>query len=96
MALAVQTVFEGFGTNSQEKVAELQARYDLQIKMGHDAGPSSEPERSLTMRRYRTGGTPWVVIIDPSGRVVYNDYHLDVGKLIEFIKRNLAVASKSA
>ena len=92
--LAVQTVFEGFGTNSQDKVAELQRRYNLPIKMGHDAGQSNAAERSLTMQRYRTGGTPWVVIIDPSGQVVYNDYHLDVSKLIGFIKENLAAASK--
>jgi len=95
-SLAVQTVFEGFGTNSQDKVAQIQRRYGLRIKMGHDAGRTSTPERSLTMQRYRTGGTPWVVIIDPSGRVVYNDYHLDVDKLIGFIKQNLAAPSEAA
>lgn len=96
LPLAVQTVFEGFSTNSQDKVAELQRRYDLPIKMGHDAGQSTVAERSLTMQRYRTGGTPWVVIIDPSRRVTYNDYHLDVNKLIGFIKENLAATSNPA
>ena len=34
----IQTVFEGFGSNTREDVRKLQQRYDLPIVMGHDAG----------------------------------------------------------
>ena len=38
------------------------------------------------MRRYRTGGTPWIVVIDPQGLVVYNDYHINADKFIEYLQ----------
>jgi hypothetical protein len=28
------------------------------------------------MADYRSGGTPWVVILDKSGTVVFNDFHI--------------------
>jgi len=34
----IQTVFEGFSTNTQDAVRELQLKYELPIPMGHDAG----------------------------------------------------------
>jgi hypothetical protein len=42
------------------------------------------------MRNYRSGGTPWTVFIDPSGRVVYNNFHLDVKPAVELIENLLA------
>ena len=88
-AVAIQTVFEGFSINTQEKLRETQLRYDLRIKMGHDAGEAEGDHRPRTMRDYRTGGTPWVVIISPAGRVVFNDYHVDANKLITFLQQEL-------
>ena len=44
-----------------------------------------------TMRRYRTGGTPWIVIVEPGGQVVFNDYHLDVDKLIQYWRAELGL-----
>jgi len=38
------------------------------------------------MRDYRSGGTPWFIFIDQEGTVVFNDYHLDVDKAIEYLK----------
>ena len=38
------------------------------------------------MRDYRTGGTPWIVLVDPTGQVAFNDYHIDADKLIEYVK----------
>ena len=93
--LAVQTVFEGFGSNTQESVRELQMRYQLPIKMGHDPGDPGGDHLPATMRRYRSGGTPWVVIIDPAGFVVFNDFHVDPDKLIAFLDAQLAEASRS-
>jgi thiol-disulfide isomerase/thioredoxin len=88
--LAIQTVFEGFSNNTKESVRELQLRYDLPIMMGHDAGDPRTNPHPRTMRDYRTGGTPWVVIIDPAGKVVYNHFHINPDKFISHLKQTLA------
>jgi len=82
----IQTVFEGFSTNTQDKVRELQQRYELPIVMGHDPGdPDARHSSSDTMIKYRTGGTPWLILIDPDGVVAFNDFRVDTAKLIEFM-----------
>ncbi len=86
---AVQTVFEGFEVNTREAVRELQLRYALPIPMGHDPGSADGERLPSTMLDYRTGGTPWVIIIEPGGRVAYNDYHIDGDRFIELLKSEL-------
>lgn len=81
----IQTVFEGYGSNTKEAVRELQQRYDLPIAMGHDPGNKDTEAYSTTMVNYRTGGTPWLILINPEGVVVYNGFHVDTDKLIDFI-----------
>lgn len=81
----VQTTFEGFSTNTVDKVRDLQLQYDLRIPMGHDAGDPASDHRPSTMRNYRTGGTPWMILIDPTGVVVFNDYSINSDKLIAFL-----------
>jgi hypothetical protein len=81
----IQTVFEGFGTNTIEDVRKLQLQYELPITMGHDPGDSTG-RRPQTMVKYRTGGTPWIILINPQGTVVFNDFHIDVDKLIEHVR----------
>ena len=71
--VAVQTVFEGFSSNTPEKAESMAERYDLAIPIGHSG---KEGERSPMMRRYRTGGTPWTVLIDRKGVVRFNDFHI--------------------
>ncbi len=85
VALGLQTVFEGFGINTVDKMREIQQTYSLSIKMGHDRGDPDGDHLPATMRRYRTGGTPWVVIISPERQVIYNDYHIDADRFIEFL-----------
>jgi len=82
---AIQTVFEGHQTNTVEDVRKLQLRYELPITMGHDPGDPETDTRPVTMRKYFTGGTPWLILINPEGVVVYNHYHADSEKLIEFV-----------
>ncbi len=86
---AVQTVFEGFSSNTLEAVRELQLRYELPIPMGHDPGDPDGDHLPTTMRNYRTGGTPWIIVIEPGGRVAYNDYHINGEKFIELLKNEL-------
>ena len=86
---AVQTVFEGFGHNTREAVRELQLRYDLPIPMGHDPGAPEHEGLPGTMVRYRTGGTPWVIVIEPGGTVAYNNFHIDGDRFIAFLNEQL-------
>ena len=89
VALAVQTVFEGFLFNTQSKLREIQRQYNLSLKFGHDDGSQADVERSVTMQRYRTGATPWVVIVSPAGQVLFNNYHVDVDKTLAFFEREI-------
>ncbi len=84
----IQTVFEGHYTNTVDKLRDTQLRYDLRIPMGHDPGP--EGGHPQTMIDYRTGGTPWMILIDPAGRVVFNDFGIDAPKAVEFLRAQTA------
>ncbi len=82
--LAVQTVFEGFETNTLEAARRVADKYGLSIPVGHDPGP--EREGSTLMKRYRSGGTPWTVLIDRSGKVRFNGFQPDDRALQETIR----------
>ena len=87
---AIQTVFEGYRSNTKDDVRELQLRYDLPVTMGHDPGDEKTHDRPSTMVNYRTGGTPWLILIDPEGQVAYNGFQVHSDKLIEFIESQVA------
>ena len=88
--LALQTVFEGHGVNSADKVRETQLQYDLPIVFGHDPGKDQPHGRPRTMVDFRTGGTPWHILIDPQGRVVFNGFSLNTDAAIAHIRSALA------
>lgn len=90
--VAVQTAFEQYSVNTADKVRETQVRYGLPIVMGHDPGDPDADSWPKTMVSYRTGGTPWHILVDPKGTVVYNGYGLNPEKAIEFIRGQLAQA----
>jgi len=54
--------------------------------MAHDAGEPKSHTPPVTMAKYRSGGTPWTVIIDPAGRVVYNHFHIDSDEAVRLIR----------
>ena len=84
--LAIQTVFEGKHANTFERMVEIQKEYDLAIPFGHDEGNEQTQNISSTMMNYRTGGTPWFILIDQQGTVIFNDFHLNEDKAIEYLK----------
>ncbi len=86
IAAGIQTTFEGYSTNTVDKLQEMQQRYDLPIMMGHDEGDSETHERPNTMRSYRTGGTPWAILISPDGYVIYNDFSIDADSTIAYLQ----------
>lgn len=82
---AIQTVFEGSHANTQERMLEVQKQYNLHIPFGHDVGNQHTRNISSIMYNYRTGGTPWFIFIDKNDIVVFNDFHLDTKKSIQFL-----------
>lgn len=84
----IQTVFEGFGTNTVEKVRRTQIQCELNVPMGHDPGPDGK--RSTTMMDYRTGGTPWLILIAPTREVIFNGFGINVDKAIGYLDQQLA------
>jgi len=91
--VAVQTVFEGFQVNTVQAGRKMAQEFGLDIPVGHDG---SNGRRSTLMRRYRTGGTPWAIIIDKQGMVRFNGFHIaadDAGELIDKLREESSVAS---
>ena len=84
--MAIQTVFEGYSINTKDKLRKNQLKYDLKIPMAHAAGNPQTHTIPDIMGKYRSGGTPWTVIIDPAGTVVYNQFHIDANLAAELIK----------
>ena len=82
--VTIQTVFEGLDTNTLDAARQVVEKYKLDIPVGHDPGPQSSG--SILMHRYRTGGTPWTIVIDRDRRVRFNSFREDVEMLAEGIK----------
>jgi len=80
--VAVQTTFEGFSSNGVRQAKDVARKYDLDIPIGQSG---TRRERSKLMRNYRTGGTPWTIIIDREGVVRYNNFHIDPAAAIRLI-----------
>jgi len=89
--VAVQTTFEGFDVNGPEKALETVRQYELDIPVGH-SGSRDAP--SPLMRDYRSGGTPWTVIIDREGVVRFNDFHITPDEAQQLINQLRASAQE--
>jgi len=87
--VSVQTVFEGQRINNKKRLAKTQEKYGLNIPFGHDDGTNAERDYSNVMHNYKTGGTPWVIIIDKKGKVIFNDYDIDIQTAQRTIKKAL-------
>ena len=84
--IAVQTVFEGFSTNTKERAVADVISFGLDIPVGHD-GTTGTP--SPLMRAYRSGGTPWTVLIDKQGIVRFNGFRLSEEGGAEMLRTHL-------
>ena len=85
--IAVQTVFEGYRFNTPDKLRQNQVTYALKIPMAHAAGNPDTHQALEIMKAYRSGGTPWTVIIDPAGQIVLNGFHIEVDRAKAMIDR---------
>ena len=79
----VQTVFEGAESNTFDRLRETQLHYGLKLPFGHDQPVGQYP---TVMQDYRTGGTPWFIVINPAGEIVFSDFQLDADRLIADVK----------
>ena len=76
----VQTVFEGFESNTP-KSGESDARtYELESPVGYDLRVDGAP-MSQFMTRFGTAGTPWTVVIDKKGFVRVNQITPDLASM---------------
>lgn len=88
---AVQTVFEGSDVNTFNRLRENQRRYGLRVPFGHAVpDPASATTVPPIMEAYRSGGTPWFVVIAPDGRVTYDGFQLDAESLIRAFRPHAA------
>ena len=76
----IQTVFEGADENTFDKLRVNQLKYKLPVAFGHDEPPPLALLPTF-MEDYRTRGTPWFSVVDPGGRIVFSDFHLDADRL---------------
>jgi thiol-disulfide isomerase/thioredoxin len=84
---AIQTVFEGTDVNTFDRLRENQRRYALRIPFGHAVADSASADAvPAIMEAYRSGGTPWFVVIAPDNRVVYNGFRLDAENLVQTLR----------
>ncbi len=87
--IAIQTAFEGYTTNTDDKLAPTSKLYELDIPFGHSPKLEKIPSISST---YNTGGTPWWIVINQDGIVEYNGFDMDfeaaVGNIQELFDKN--------
>ncbi len=87
--LSIQTVFEGQKINDFSKLRKTQKKYKLAIPFGHDDGSNTGNKYSNVLDNYKTGGTPWHIIIDRTGKVVFNDFEIEASDAVRIIKKAL-------
>lgn len=88
--IAVQTVFEGHDVNTADAAREAVERHGLgDIPLGHDSG-----HPPTLMADYRTGGTPWTIVIGPDRRVLVDGFRIDAGQLLPVFTQLLAAGRR--
>ena len=85
--LAIQTVFEGFETNTYDAMIKTQKQYALKIPFAHDAGKDGK-STAQTMINFKTRGTPWFMIINQQNKIIFSDFHLHVNEAINFLENS--------
>jgi len=85
--VAIQTVFEGSDVNTFDRLRENQQRYGLHVPFGHAVAESNSLGTvPKIMEAYRSGGTPWFVVIAPDGRVVYDGFLVAADGLVDALQ----------
>lgn len=89
----VQTPFEAHELNGMDAGVELATKWKVSQRIGLDTGDHDEGFPYL-MTDYRMKGSPWIVMIDPWGRVRFNGYVRNLERHSEIVRELLAEAEK--
>jgi len=84
---AIQTTFEGFTTNTDDKLAPTAKKFGLKIPFGHS--PKLAGYHSISVD-YNTGGTPWWIVINQEGTVEYNGHDMDFDAAVANLEKLFA------
>jgi hypothetical protein len=83
----IQTVFEGSEVNTFDRLQENQRRYGLRVPFGHAVADSATVDAvPMITESYRSGGTPWFVVIAPDSRVVYDGFLLAADGIVQALR----------
>ena len=74
LIVSIHTVFEGHAHQGPSRLRGFVGDNDMRHPVGIDAYADAHDEIPITMRRYRTRGTPHVVILDKLGRVRFSRF----------------------
>ncbi len=91
--LAVQATFEGYLTNTDEQLAPTAKKFGLKIPFGHS--PKLKNFHSISID-YKTGGTPWWIVINQDGVVEYNGHDMDVKSAVENLEELFAKKTRTS
>ena len=96
LVVSIHTVFEGHDYQTPSRLREFVADQEILHPVGIDAYPAVGAELPVTMRRYRTGGTPHVVIVDKQGRLRFSHFgRFDPAEVEALIEELLAERIKN-
>jgi hypothetical protein len=84
--LSIQTPFEEFSDNTESKIQSAAEKFGLKIPFGHLV---KTPGFHSVNTAYKTGGTPWWVIVNPEGKVDYNGFYLNPDVAVENLEKIL-------
>ena len=85
--LAIQTPFENYTDNNELKLEPTAKKFGLDIPFGHLA---KTQDGANINERYQTAGTPWWVVIDKKGIVVFNGMTMNPDVASENIRKLVA------
>lgn len=74
LIVSIHTVFEGLSRQDPSKLKWFMKQKGFQHPVGIDAYASDDEETPITMKRYRTRGTPQVVVIDKQGNLRFSRF----------------------
>ena len=89
--VAVQTVFEGLRQNTLQAGLDTVDKFGLDVPVGHTTATAGGAVPAL-MDAYRTGGTPWSVIIGPDRVVRLEGFNPEPDQLAELVEQLLSTA----
>ncbi len=90
--IAVQTVFEGLADNTAAKLQPTADKFGLKIPFGHSVKLPNIPNVNMD---YKTGGTPWWIVINKDGIVEFNGHYIDFDKAIINLDELIAASAST-